>query len=48
MVGDLRSGTKSQKHILEDDPLVVDLYVGEQKRKVATSSDIVDQILKEM
>ena len=47
MVGDLSSGRKSQKHILEDDPEVVSLYMEEQQGKVDTSSNIVDKILKE-
>ena len=39
---------KNQKHILEDDPMVVDLYITEQERKVKSSGSIVDKILKEI
>ena len=45
MVGDTRN---PKKNIVVDDPLVVSLYMDEQKAKVRTSETVVDKILKEM
>ena len=39
---------KNQRHIVEDDPMVVDLYITEQEGKVKSSGSIVDKILKEI
>ena len=46
LLSSMVGNTKNPKHVVDDDPLVVSLYMEEQQGKVDTSSDIVDKILR--